>query len=271
MIIGIKRATSLALMTGGLLLASPGVQAAPQVLGLVASIRPTPMQCTAAGCRADLSAFCLQQQRPDPGLGTAYLPAPNAPITLIVTAKSGEVRRLDGTRYLHFTDDRGFTSMTATLSPRDLGGSDIASIAIEVGKDASLLPAPKAGDENPQLADELALATGANREKAELYFDRSGREADAIRLTNAMINNLAPHKRTASDTDGSVLAKTLAQYQGAAVDRQGLDLAEGIHRECVFKTDVTHHVDSMRDCLEGSHDVLVTHTNIDFWNSLNGS
>src|ERR1700692_349445 len=106
MLTGIERASSLAILAGGLLLASPCAQAAPQVLGLVASIRPTLMQCTAAGCRADLSAFCLQQQRPDPGLGTAYRPAPNSPITLIVTSKSGEVRRLDGTRYLSFVDDR---------------------------------------------------------------------------------------------------------------------------------------------------------------------
>jgi hypothetical protein len=268
---GIRCSTSLAALVGGLLLFAGAAQAAPQVLGLVASIRPTPMQCTAAGCRADLSAFCLQQQRPDPGLGTVYHPAPNAPITLIVTSKSGEVHRLDGTRYLTFIDDRGFASMTATLTPQVLAGLDAATIAVEVGKDASLLPSEKLGDKNPQMADEIALATGANREKAEVYFDRSGADADAIRLTNAMINNLAPHSRSASDTDGSVLAKTLAQYRGAAVDRGGLDLAEYIHRQCVFKTDVTHHVDSMRDCLEGSHDVLVTHTNIDFWNSLGGS
>src|SRR5258706_119689 len=93
MVLRIQNMASLIALTGGLLLASSAAQAAPQVLGLVASIRPTPMQCTAAGCRADLSAFCLQQQRPDPGLGTAYRPAPNAAITLIVTSKSGDGRR----------------------------------------------------------------------------------------------------------------------------------------------------------------------------------
>ena len=40
---------------------------------------------------------------------------------------------------------------------------------------------------------------------------------------------------------------------------------------CNAKTDVTHQVDSMRSCLEGSHDILSTHVNIDFWNSLGGS
>jgi hypothetical protein len=258
-------------LSGVLVLGAAGAQASPQILGLQASLRPTLMQCTAAGCRADLSAFCLEQHRPDPGLGTVYHPAPNAPITLIVTAKSGEVRRLDGTKYLNFVDDRGFTSITASLPASALGGVDVASVAIEIGKDASLLPADKPGDANPQLSDELALATGANRQKAEVYFDRSGKDADAIRLTNAMLNNLAPHSRNPTDTDGSVLRKTLAQYRGSGVDAAGLNLAEQIHQDCVTKTDVTHHVDSMRSCLEGSHDVLVTHTNIDFWESLGGS
>jgi hypothetical protein len=258
-------------LSGSVVLAATSAGASPQVLGLQASIRPTPMQCTAAGCRADLSAFCLQQHRPDPDVGTVYRPAPNAPITLIVITSTGDVRRIDGTKYLRFTDDRGFTSITANLPASAVAGMDVASIAIEVGKDASLLPEVKPGDQDPQFADELALAIGVNRHKAETYFDRSGRDADAIRLTNAMLNNLAPHSRSKTDTDGNVLSKTLAQYQGAPVDPAGVSLAEDIHKECVTKTDVTHHVDSMRDCLEGSHDVLVTHTNIDFWDSLGGS
>jgi hypothetical protein len=262
---------ALALLACGLTLAAPGAQASPQVLGLVASLRPTPMQCTAAGCRADLSAFCLQQQRSDPHPGVVYLPTANAPITLVVTSKSGDVHRLDANRYLRFVDERGFASITATLSPQLMAQLDAASIAVEIGRDVSLIPEAKSGDQNPQAADEIGLASGANRVKAEAFFDRSGRDSDAIRLTNAMINNLAPHSRQPSDTDGSVLAKTLTQYRGADVDRGGLALAEDIHRQCIYKTDVTHHVDSMRDCLEGSHDVLVTHTNIDFWNSLGGS
>ena len=54
----------------GLALAGGTAQAAPQVLGLQASLQPTPMICTDKGCRADLSAFCLQQQRADPTPGT---------------------------------------------------------------------------------------------------------------------------------------------------------------------------------------------------------
>jgi hypothetical protein len=246
-------------------------QASPQVLGLVASLRPTPMTCNASGCRAELSAFCLQQARPDPRLGTAYLPAPGTPLALVVTSRGGEIRRLDASRYLTFVDDRGFTSVTARLPAAALAGLDAAAVAIEVGWDASLLPVPKAGDDNPQGVDEVALATGPNRAKAEPFFDRPGRDADAIRLTNAMINELPAVGWTRADTGGWLLSRVEDQYRGAPVDPAGLGLAERIHGQCVIKVDVTHHITSMRDCLEGSHDVLVTHTNIDYWRSLGGS
>src|SRR5690349_11381743 len=124
-------------LSGGLA-ATQGAQASPQVLGLQASLRPTVMQCTAAGCRADLSAFCLEQHRPDPRVGTVYHPAPNAPITVVVISKSGAIQRTDGSKYLSFVDERGFASITANLPASALAGLDVAAVAIEVGKDASL-------------------------------------------------------------------------------------------------------------------------------------
>jgi hypothetical protein len=258
-------------LAAGVILAGVAAQAAPQALGLTASLRPTPMRCDAAGCRADLSAFCLQQQRADPRPGTVYEVAPGTRVTLLVTGHDGRQTRLDGARSLSFIDDRGFVSITARLKPEALAGLNAASVAIEVGQDAALLPATTAGDRNPQGEDEAALATGANRQKAETFYDKPGRDADAIRLTNAMINELPPGARGRDDTDGHLIGQALAQYQGAPIALEGASLAETIHRNCVAKTDVTHQVDSMRSCLEGSHDILSTHVNIDFWNSLGGS
>ena len=254
-----------------IILAAGAAQAAPQVLGLTASLRATPMRCDAAGCRADLSAFCLQQQRADPRPGTVYQPAPGTRVTLLVTGHDGRQSRLDGAPMLSFIDDRGFVSITARLKPEALAGLDVASVAIEVGADAALLAETTPGDANPQAADELALATGANRRQAETFYDKPGRDADAIRLTNAMINELPPGARGRDDTDGHLIQGALAQYQGAPIAQDGASLAATIHRNCVVKTDVTHQVDSMRSCLEGSHDILSTHVNIDFWNSLGGS
>jgi hypothetical protein len=83
-----KLAVFFALLSGAIL-AAGAAQAAPQALGLTASLRPTPMRCDAAGCRADLSAFCLQQQRADPHPGTVYQAAPGTRVTLLVTGMTG--------------------------------------------------------------------------------------------------------------------------------------------------------------------------------------
>jgi len=255
----------------GLMISTGAAVAAPQALGLVASLAPTPMHCDASGCRADLSAFCLQQQRADPKPGTIYHAAPGTRLTLVVTGRDGTVRRLDGAGTLSLTDDRGFASITARLSPQALAGMDAASVAIEVGPEAALLPTVKPGDADPQGNDEVALATGVHRHKAETFFDLPGRDADAIRLTNDMLNGLPVASRSPADTDGHLLADTLERYQGLPVDAAGIDLAQEIQQRCAAKVDVTHQIYSMRSCLEGSHDILTTHVNIDFWESLGGS
>lgn len=255
----------------GALLASGMAHAAPQVLGLVASVRPTPMTCGISGCQAELSSFCLQQPRPHPANGTAYRPAPGTMITLVVAGRDGQVRRLNAAPYLAYLDSRSFASVTAWLPATAFAGLRAASIAIYVGKDASLLPEINAADPSPQTRQEIALAIGVDRRMAGPIFDASGSDSDAIRLTNAMINYLPPGELGVNPVDGGVLARTQADYVGVAIDPAGMRQAEEIHDDCAAKVDVTHQISSMRSCLEGSHDILLTHMNVDLWNLLGGS
>ena len=64
-------------------------QAAPQILGLIASDAPVPMTCAGGTCTAELSSVCLQQHRPTPATGTVYRPAKGTHITLTVTGPNG--------------------------------------------------------------------------------------------------------------------------------------------------------------------------------------
>ena len=54
---------------------------------------------------------------------------------------------------------------------------------MEIGPDVSLLPVVGADDPSPQMADEIASATGPIRSAAESFFDAPGESADAIRAT----------------------------------------------------------------------------------------
>src|SRR5260221_3562624 len=79
----------------GLALASAfafAAHAAPQALGLVASSEPLPLICEGGECQVHLSAFCLQEAREIPPLGTSYrLVAPRSVKLLLTTAAGREV------------------------------------------------------------------------------------------------------------------------------------------------------------------------------------
>jgi len=250
------------------LLAAAGAQAAPQVLGIVASNGPVPLACDDGGCRADLSSFCLQQPRQNPGRGQSYIPLEGADIALIGRDAAGGTVRLAAAPYLNFNTDRGFTAIEVTLPPDKLAVLGLSDLAIEIGEKVSLLPAAAAGDSDPQTVAEIALATGQYRDKGAEFFDHVGESGDAIRLANRMINALPAHDRGAGDSDGRVLEAAIATPAGQTADGKGVALARQMYASCQHKVDVTHHIATMRACLEGSHDRLVVNTNIDFWNSL---
>jgi hypothetical protein len=257
-----------AALAAGLLLATGSAQAAPQVLGIVASNGPVPLACDDSGCRVDLSSFCLQQPRQNPPPGQAYTPLEGADIMLAGRNAAGATVRVPAAPYLDFHTDRGFTAIEATLAPDKLAALGLHDLAIEIGDKVSLLPAEAAGDRDPQTKEEIALATGAVRSKGVEFFDVTGESGDAIRLANRMINALPAHGRSAADSDGRVLEAAIATGAGQAADHKGIEVVRGMYASCQNKVDVTHHIENMRGCLEGTHDRLVVNTNIDFWNSL---
>ena len=243
--------------------------AAPQILGIVASNGALPLTCDQQGCHADLSTFCLQQPRANPDLGRRYQLADANSVTLVGTKSDGGIVRLPAAPYVSFTTDRGFTSVEIVLPPDRLAALGLASVAVEVERQASLVPEAEANDKSPQSQDEIALALGSYRAQGSKFFDDKGEAADAIRLTNRMINALPQHERHPTDTDGHLIDLALQSDAATLADPAGVRLARDYHETCKLKVDVTHHVDSMLSCLQGTHDRLVANTNVDFWRSLN--
>jgi len=247
-----------------------GDQAAPQILGVVASHGSIPLNCNNDGCRADLSTFCLQQSRDNPARGQTYVPVEGADIVLTGTNGLGRNVRLSATHFLEFTTDRGFTAIEVTLPPAKLAKLGLVDIAIDIGERVSLVPAAATNDSNPQTADEIALATGPFREKGAAFFDLIGETGDSIRLANQMINALPTRGHSPSDFDGRVLEAAIATDAGQASSIEGVALVRLMYATCQEKVNVSHHFENMRSCLESSHDQLVANTNVDLWSSLAG-
>jgi hypothetical protein len=245
-----------------------GAQAAPQILGVVASHGPIPLNCSDDGCRADLSTFCLQQSRGNPVRGQAYVPAEGADIVLRGIDGLGRNVLLTATPYVEFATDRGFTAIEVTLPPEKLTDLGLFEIAVDIGAGVSLVPVAAANDRDLQTADEIALATGAFREKGAELFDRIGETGDAIRLANQMINALPAHARSLGESDSHVLEAALATGTGQASTVEGIGLARLIYANCQKKVDLSHHFKNMRSCLESAHDQLVANMNADLWATL---
>lgn len=249
---------------------SVGARAAPQILGVVASHGPIPLNCSDDGCRADLSTFCLQQSRGNPVRGQAYVPAEGADIVLRGIDGRGRNVLLPATPYVEFATDRGFTAIEITLPPEKLADLGLLEIAVDIGAGVSLQPVAAANDRELHTADEIALATGAFRVKAAEFFDRIGETGDAIRLANQMINKLPAHARSIAESDGRVLEAAIATDTGQASTIEGINLARLMYANCQKKVDVNRHFENMRSCLEGAHDQLVANTNVDLWAALAG-
>ncbi|QEX15195.1 hypothetical protein FRZ44_04750 [Hypericibacter terrae] len=246
-------------------------QAAPQILGVVASHGPIPLNCLNDGCRADLSTFCLQQSRDNPARGQTYVPIEGAEIVLSGTNRLGQNVRLSATPYLEFATDRGFTAIEVTLPPGELAKLGLFDIAIDIGERVSLVPMAAANDTNPQTAAEIAIATGTVREVGTEFFDRIDEAGDAIRLANQMINALPARGHSINDSDGRVLEAAIASETGRASGIEGVTLARKMYATCGAKVEVSHYFDNVRSCLEAAHDELVANTNIDLWRSLSSA
>src|ERR1044071_8842305 len=78
-------------------------EASPQILALVSTEGAVPMSCQGAVCTAELSTYCLEEQRATPETGTISRAAGKAAVTLIVTASDGSVREIDGRALAEFT------------------------------------------------------------------------------------------------------------------------------------------------------------------------
>jgi len=254
------------------LLPLSGAAAAPQILGLVASNdAPISLNCAEGECSAYLSAFCLQETRTAPARGTAYRPAPQSEIALLIETADGRTVRL-ATDLLRFSTLIGFTSVRASLPASVV--ADIqrrygtARVLLKIGRGASLLPVENAGDRNPQTAEEIALATGPMRSAAERLFETSGPSSDAARITSRLINELpeaTPAQIAAADRFWSENATALA-----AANAEGRAEADRIYRGCRVSIE-SLSLASLKNCLELRHADLMATTNHRFWQEAGGS
>jgi len=247
----------LVLVAAAAICLSAPAAAAPQVLGLQASNGPVPLLCDDEDCSAVAGTFCLQRERAMPTYGTPYTPTYPERLTLSLLTAGGSVIDIGAEPYLRFAAYSGYNTVRMIV-PRSLPEVyDAVAVAVHIGPGVSLVPVATAKDRNPQLPDEIALATGPLRQAAGRYLDAASVNADAARLVAALMNALAESRTIHDDNsrlwDSTVTAATTAGYATDAVPQ-----ARRAYEQC-------RGIADLRGCLLNRHREMMQPDNRRFW------
>jgi hypothetical protein len=243
-----------------------GAVAAPQILGLVATAEPMPLDCAGGICSAEFSSFCLQDKRVPPRPGTAYSVARGEGLTLVLTTADGSRRRLPAAGLVQVTSTRAYMAVTLSLDEGRLKALGATGAAIVVGQQVSLVPVPEPGDPWPLTEDDIAAATGPNRAGAANFFDQVGELPVAARIINRLINAASSDERLEPQARDDMWRRVFGSDATEAAD-PGTRSAASIFARCRDLVARGAFVD-LRRCLEPQHDALMVETNGEFWLTL---
>ncbi len=257
---------SVGLFLFSIVLFNAPAQAAPQILAVLATDTGIPFTCEDGLCRAELSTYCLQRDRPAPNAGSIYHPAATGDFTLSVKTGSGKTRDLPAADHVAFVEARGFMAITAVIEERQLKRLGSLDAVIRIGEDASMLPEAVAGDPNPLTDKEIAYTTKSLRQHAKGIVDDQPGAMAARLLTRVM--NAMPSRGTVNPGDGDLLWRETIGEE--IQDLPGLAPAENAYSRC-FRGSQSRAYGGVRRCLEFRHDEFIRSLNIDYWESQPGS
>ncbi len=252
---------SAALLTAVVGFVAPAA-AAPQALGVMASHGPVPLACSGGECRAEVTAFCLQESRPVPPEATAYQPVGGAPMKLVLQRADGTSLRLDAAGQVRLASRRGFTALTIAVPESLLTRHGAVAATVEIGPEVTVAPVPVAGDPKPQSAEELALAAGPIRRFAAERLEQ-GLAAGAARLTQRLINALPPQDRETTEIRDGLWEAAIGAAPFSEAP-EGVALARRAYDGCQAAL-ANGYMRNMRHCLELQHGEMMIERTHAFW------
>ena len=248
-----------------LLLFTGTAQAAQQSLGLVATAQPVPMICNDEGCVAQLSSFCLQQDRESPKHHTPYHVAGSDGLWLHLTDVDGGHRTVPAEGFARLLSTRGFTGIEANISTADMADLGAVEVSVEVGKLVTLFPASVLDDPNPITAAEGEHAKGPARQLAASIFDSSEGLGDTINILDRAVNSITAPSRLSDQGRLDFWKRVAGVPLELAVDRSTRRAAE-VFTSCLDdswqKTEF-----GLRSCLESGRYELLINANFQLWNA----
>jgi hypothetical protein len=240
-----------------LILAAQRAEAAPQVLGLVASNGvPTPLRCEDGQCSGFVNSFCLQFSRPSPRADDQYRLGQGGGIILVGQRVDGSTIRLAAGGLVGIRSGANFSSVTVSLPESQLTAIGAVAATLEVAPLTSVVPVAVAGDSDPQTPDEIDYATGTQRRLAQSTFETSGLNTDEVRIIALVVNGLPADEPTSQGGREAVWKKVVTSVPTAALDPQAFVVASRIYQNCATAVD-SRTASALRTCMDQAQQDLI--------------
>lgn len=240
-------------------------QAAPQLLGVVASASPLRLHCEGDICRTEISTICLQSHRDTPERYQEYTAHDASAFSLtVVDAKHNEIDVPLSKET--FKSIRGYTAVEVSIDVAALRGQGLEPTSLSVANDGMLIPVADLNDPDPIADDEIIHAMASLKPTAEDVFKTHGPEYEAIRLVNQLLNE-TPMKGRMAKADREQLwdntfAESARESSGAGAHR-----AADIAGYCQYRTKQGKFF-SVRRCLEQRLDGMIMNINTEYWRAV---
>lgn len=245
-----------------LLLPCAAAQAAPQILALISTNEPVPLDCRDGQCTAMLTAICLQKDRVPPAPETAYEPIGiTQNLKLIATSADGRTRDLSAKGEMTIVSQRNFLSVRVTVPQEALTRLGATALAVSVGTGVSLLPAPIPNDPNPQTEKEIAHTTDTLRNEAAWLDDPNDAYSSQARIASRVLSML-PATGTVESAEAR---RAFDQVARANQGKPGMKEFGALYKKCEDTQGWSIYGRNMRECVESWHDSLMMERNVEYW------
>ncbi len=243
-------------------LAAGGAAAAPQALMVAAGGGEVHLACAGADCRAEITTFCLQPDRPNPEFGHRYnvlaLADQQGAIQLVGHRKDGGevVLPLESSAIL--TAERDHSAVMLTVPAPVLRDHGVYRLSVRVSEPVMLVPQAVAGDPRTQDEEDLAFLATTARQAALYTIEEHPDQVAATRIVRDVMNGV-PVDRPATRGE-RLTAWTRAEPERETPDAQSM--ARTAYDDC---KDVTATGDirlyGFRSCMGVMHDEIIGEVN----------
>lgn len=260
------RGTTIALMAFLLAFGSlQSAQAAPQLLGVVATAAPLKLHCEGTICQTEISTICLQADRDTPKRFQAYSAHNPSSFELRVTTSAQTEKSIALTNG-SFKAIRGFTAVEVSIDVSELRAQGYEPTSLSVAQDGMLIPIVDASDPDPIRPEEILLAMASLKPAAENVFKKHGPEYEAIRLVNQLLNETPMKGRMAKADREQLWDDTFGESARESVGA-GAHRAADVAGYCQYRTKQGRFF-SVRRCLEQRLDGMIMNINTEYWRAV---